>query len=168
MRRFTGTEENSHRSCPFRSMEQLGRDTRPTLAKRRRHPNSASPPEPSTSVTPLVRPNAPLSIVLGAERGTAPSSPARAQTSAGSRSGEPESVASVSALRLLTPNWQSRRGRCARSSTASSMSCGRAARGACCQTTCCHGGRFTAGSPPGATTGALNGYHTSRRWPDRL
>ena len=62
-------------------------------------PNSASPPEPSTSVTPLVRPNAPLSIVLGAERGTAPSSPARAQTSAGSRSGEPESVASVSALR---------------------------------------------------------------------
>jgi hypothetical protein len=80
-------------------MEQLGRDTRPTLAKRRRHPNSASPPEPSTSVTPLVRPNAPLSIVLGAERGTAPSSPARAQTSAGSRSGEPESVASVSALR---------------------------------------------------------------------
>ena len=40
-------------------------------------------------------------------------------------------------------------GRCARSSTASSMSCGRAARGGCCRTTCRHGGRFTAGSPPG-------------------
>ena len=99
MRRFTGTEENSHRSCPFRSMEQLGRDTRPTLAKRRGPPNSASPPKPGTSVTPLVRPNAPLSIVLGAERTTAPSSPPRAQTSGGSWSGEPGSVASVSALR---------------------------------------------------------------------
>jgi Putative transposase of IS4/5 family (DUF4096) len=26
-----------------------------------------------------------------------------------------------------------------------------------CRTTCHRGGRFTAGSPPGATTGALNG-----------
>jgi hypothetical protein len=32
-----------------------------------------------------------------------------------------------------------------------------AARGGCCRTTCHHGVRFTAGSPPGATTGALNG-----------
>ena len=30
-------------------------------------------------------------------------------------------------------------------------------RGACCRTTCRHGGRFTAGLPLGATTGALNG-----------
>ena len=29
--------------------------------------------------------------------------------------------------------------------------------GACCQTICRHGGRFTAGSQPGATTGALKG-----------
>jgi hypothetical protein len=62
-------------------------------------PNSASPPKPGMSVTPPVRPNAPLSIVLGAERTTAPSSPPRAQTSGGSWSGEPGSVASVSALR---------------------------------------------------------------------
>ena len=34
---------------------------------------------------------------------------------------------------------------------------GRAARGGCCRTTCRHGGRFTAGSLPGVTTGALNG-----------
>ncbi len=27
----------------------------------------------------------------------------------------------------------------------------------CCRTTCRRGGRFTAGLPPGATTGALNG-----------
>jgi len=33
----------------------------------------------------------------------------------------------------------------------------RAARGACCRTTCRHGGRFTAGSPLGATMGDLNG-----------
>jgi hypothetical protein len=62
-------------------------------------PNSASPLEPSTLVTPPVRPNAPLSIVRGAERTTAPSSPPRAQTSAGSRSAEPGSVSSVSAVR---------------------------------------------------------------------
>jgi len=77
----------------------LGATRDPLLLNDGGPPNSASPPKPGTSVTPLVRPNAPLSIVLGAERGTAPSSPARAQTSAGSRSGEPESVASVSALR---------------------------------------------------------------------
>ena len=77
----------------------LGATRDPLLLNDGGTPNSASPPEPSTSVTPLVRPNAPLSIVLGAERTTAPSSPPRAQTSGGSRSGEPGSVASVSALR---------------------------------------------------------------------
>jgi hypothetical protein len=77
----------------------LGATRDPLLLNDGDIPNSASPPEPSTLVTPPVTPNAPLSIVLGAERGTAPSSPPRAQTSVGSRSGEPESVASVSALR---------------------------------------------------------------------
>ena len=35
------------------------------------------------------------------------------------------------------------------------MLCGQAARGGCYRTTCRHGGRFTAGSPPGATTGCF-------------
>ena len=48
-------------------------------------------------------------------------------------------------------------GRCARSSTESSTSCGRAARGGFYRATCRHGGRFTARWPSGATTGALNG-----------
>jgi hypothetical protein len=37
------------------------------------------------------------------------------------------------------------------------MSRGPAALGACCRTTCRLGGRFTVGSPPGATMGGLNG-----------
>ena len=37
------------------------------------------------------------------------------------------------------------------------MSCGQAARGGWCRMICRHGGRFTAGSPSGVMTGALNG-----------
>ena len=49
------------------------------------------------------------------------------------------------AAEALRDRPATRAGRCARSSTASSTSCGRAARGACCRVICRRGARFIAG-----------------------